>query len=455
MSPIGRPLAAALSLAAAVLAIAGVVVYVVYSPYAALASAFTVSGAMVCGWYAAGHRRHRPAWVAGAVVALVATLALLLDTRRDAGLALVIVVSAVLSVVSARVALRHGIAVERAASGVRAERSERPALLVNPRSGDGKAALTGLVAAAKDRGITVLELGPDDDLEALARQAIAEGADVVGMAGGDGSQALVAQVSSRSGVSMVCIASGTRNHFAADLGIDRNDVVAGLAAFDKAVEYQVDLGLVVDGTGTERVFVNNVVMGVYGKAVQLPGYREAKRATVIEVLQQYAGPEAFDLRFAGPDGTPHPPPDLLFVGNNPYQMTNLSGFGSRSRLDVGELGIVSVRIDHPDQLAQLAVLEATHHPELFPGWREWTAPDFTVDSGAPIEAGIDGEAVMLHPPVRFTLGPGVVRVRVPHPVRRSRLGLPSPIRTLARLAGGLRRARRSASSKPAAAADHL
>lgn len=449
MSAVSRRLAAAMSLGAAVLALAGVVVYVVYSPYAALASVFTVSLAMVCGWYAAGHRRHRPAWVAGAVVALVITAALLLDTRRDAGLALAIVVLAVVSVVSARVALRHGLAVERAASGVPAERSVQPVLLVNPRSGDGKAARTGLMDAARGRGITVLELHPGDDLAALAHQAIAEGADVVGMAGGDGSQALVAQVASRSGVAMVCIASGTRNHFAADLGVDRADVLAGLAAFDDAVEYHVDLGLIVEGDGTERVFVNNVVMGVYGKAVQSPGYREAKRDTVLEVLQEYAGPKAFDLRFDGPDGAPHPAPDLLFVGNNPYQLTHLSGLGARPRLDAGELGVVAVRIDHPDQLARLAALEAAHHPTLFPGWREWTTTEFTVDSGAPIEAGIDGEAVTLKPPVRLSVVPGMVRVRVPHPGRKSRLRrIPSPIKTLARLAGGLHTAPSDPAGQP-------
>ncbi len=443
MSTVGRGLAAAWSLATAVLAVAGAVVYIVYSPLAALASVVTVSGAIVCGWYAAGHRRRRPEWLAGAVVAVAATGALLLDTRRDAGLAAAIVLLAVVSVVSSRVALRHGIAVARAAVGARVDRCGRPVLLVNPRSGDGKAERTGLVAAARGRGITVMELGPGDDLEALAGQAIAEGADVLGMAGGDGSQALVAQVASRSGLAMACIASGTRNHFAADLGVDRTDVVAGLAAFDEAVECQVDLGLIVDGDGVERVFVNNVVMGVYGRAVQLPGYREAKGATLIEVLQQYAGPEAFDLRFAGADGAPHPPPDLLFVGNNRYQVTNLSGFGSRARLDAGELGVVSVRIDHPAQLLKLATLEAAHHPKLFPGWREWTTPEFVVGSGAAIEAGVDGEAVVLHPPVRFTVVPGILRVRVSHHGRGSRLHrIPSPIKTLARLAGDLHRSLR-------------
>lgn len=431
-----RRLAAAVSLVTSALALVGVVVYIAYNPLAALASVFTVSAAMVCGWYAAGHRRRRAGWAAAAVVSLIGTLALLLDTRRDAGLAVTIVIFALTSVASARIALRHGITLERHSIGIAAGPCQHPVLLVNPRSGDGKAQRTGLVDTARQRGITVVELRADDDLEALAEQAVTDGADVLGMAGGDGSQAVVARVAARRGVPLVCIASGTRNHFAADLRVDRSDVIAGLDAFGDAVEYRVDLGLIVDGAGGERVFVNNVGMGVYGSAVQAPEYREAKGSTVMEVLQQYAGPQVFDLRFAGPDGTPHPQPDVLFVGNNPYQLTNLSGFGSRTRLDTGQLGVVSVRIDHPSELAQLAALELSHRPRLFAGWREWTTPDFVVDSGGPIEAGVDGEGVTMAPPVRFTVLPSAVRVRVPRPVHPVRFGrVPSPLRTLARLVG--------------------
>ena len=61
------------------------------------------------------------------------------------------------------------------------------------------------------------------DLEQLARDAIARGADCLGMAGGDGSQALVASIAVECGVPFVCVTAGTRNHFAQDLGLDRED----------------------------------------------------------------------------------------------------------------------------------------------------------------------------------------------------------------------------------------
>ena len=128
-------------------------------------------------------------------------------------------------------------------------------------------------------------LGPGDDLRRLAEQAVAGGADVLGMAGGDGSQALVAGVAAAHDVAFVCVPAGTRNHLAMDLGLDRDDVVAALDAFGAAVERRIDLGLV-----DERVFVNNATMGLYAKIVQSPAYRDHKVDTALELLPGHARP---------------------------------------------------------------------------------------------------------------------------------------------------------------------
>ena len=150
-------------------------------------------------------------------------------------------------------------------------------LVINPRSGDGKAARVGLAAAAARRGVRTIELGPGDDLRELAEQAVDAGADVLGMAGGDGSQAVVAAVASAHGVAHVCIPAGTRNHFALDLGLDRDDSVGALDAFTAGVERRVDLAAV-----NGRVFVNNASLGVYASVVQsdgVPGREAADLAT--------------------------------------------------------------------------------------------------------------------------------------------------------------------------------
>ena len=286
----------------------------------------------------------------------------------------------------------------------------RPVLLMNPKSGDGKVGRFNLVEEARRRGIEPVVLAPGDDLLQLAEQAVADGADVIGMAGGDGSQALVATVASRNDVGFVCVPAGTRNHLAMDLGLDRDDVVGALDAFGKAVERRIDLGLVGD-----RVFVNNATAGLYAKIVQSPAYRAHKVGTALELLPAMLGPDAtpFDLRFTGPDGTPHASAHLIMVSNDRYQLGSGEGFGSRRTIDGGNLGIVAATFRSSAELARLLESGATGRNWRPPGWVEWAAASFQLESGQPVEIGIDGEAVVLDPPIRFRTLPGALRVRIP------------------------------------------
>ena len=184
-------------------------------------------------------------------------------------------------------------------------RPAKPVLIVNPRSGGGKAARFDLVGQCRARGIDPILFEPGDDLTALATAAVRAGADALGMAGGDGSQAAVAAIAAEHDLPYVCVPAGTRNHFALDLGIDVNDVVGALDAFSDGHERRIDLGRV-----NGRAFVNNVAMGVYGAVVQSSAYREHKVRTVIDMMPELIGPRAepFDLRFIGQDGGPTTPP---------------------------------------------------------------------------------------------------------------------------------------------------
>ena len=175
-------------------------------------------------------------------------------------------------------------------------------LIVNPRSGGGKAARFDLVAQCRGRGIDPVLFEPGDDLTTLATEAVHAGAEALGMAGGDGSQAAVAAVAVEHDLPYVCVPAGTRNHFALDLGIVRNDVVGALDAFSNGEERRIDLGRV-----NGRPFVNNVAMGVYGAVVQSSAYREHKVRTVVDMMPELVGPKAepFDLRFVGHDGRPY------------------------------------------------------------------------------------------------------------------------------------------------------
>src|SRR5947199_138340 len=157
-------------------------------------------------------------------------------------------------------------------------------LIINLKSGGGKAERFDLAAEARRRGIEPIVLCPGDDLQELADDAIARGADVVGMAGGDGSQALVATVASKHGIPHVVVPAGTRNHFALDLGLDRDDVVGALDAYSDAVEHVIDLAEV-----NGRTFVNNASLGLYARIVQSPEYRDAKAQTTLDMLPDLLG----------------------------------------------------------------------------------------------------------------------------------------------------------------------
>jgi diacylglycerol kinase family enzyme len=262
----------------------------------------------------------------------------------------------------------------------------RPVLLMNPKSGGGKVERFGLVEEARRRGIDPVVLGPGDDLRQLAEQAVADGADVLGMAGGDGSQALVAGVAARE------------------------DVVGALDAFGAALERRIDLGLV-----GERVFVNNATVGLYAKIVQSPAYRDRKVGTALELLPQMLGPHAapFDLQFTGPDGSEQSSAHLILVSNDRYELGRAEGFGSRRRIDAGTLGIVAAKFQTTHDAARFAQRQPSERTRRPEGWLEWTDTSFEVRSSQPVEVGIDGEALLLDPPIRFRIVPGALRVRIP------------------------------------------
>jgi len=282
----------------------------------------------------------------------------------------------------------------------RAEPPDRAVLFYNPKSGGGKAERFHLADEARKRGIEPIELQRGQDLETLVRDAVARGADGLAMAGGDGSQAIVAMVAAELNLPYACIPAGTRNHFALDLGVDRNDVVGALDAFVNGGERVVDLAEVNDG-----VFVNNVSLGLYADAVQRPGYREAKMHTILDTVPDVLGPDAAapNLEWDGPNGRESAV--AILISNNQYRMGRAIGSGTRPRLDRGVLGITV--------LAPITGDRGSISRKL--GMQQWTVPEFEVQSGQLVPAGIDGEAVTLQAPVRFRIRPHALRVRVaPH-----------------------------------------
>ena len=213
------------------------------------------------------------------------------------------------------------------------------------------------------------------------------------MAGGDGSQALVASVAAQAGIPYVCVPAGTRNHFALDLGLNRDDVVGALDAFADGVEQRIDLATV-----NGRTFVNNASLGLYAKVVQSPEYRDAKLRTAAAMLPDLLGPAAdpLDLCFTGPGGEEHQTAQLILISNNPYQLVPMEGgAGTREQLDTGLLGIVAVTISDAAAADAFFALQALGQASRYAGWMEWAAPRFEITSAAEVEIGVDGEALRM------------------------------------------------------------
>jgi diacylglycerol kinase family enzyme len=285
----------------------------------------------------------------------------------------------------------------------------RPWLLINPWSGGGTAERVRLADAARSAGITVHVLSRGEDTTALARAAVRAGADALGVAGGDGSLGPIAAVAIEADVPFVCIPAGTRNHFAGDLGLDRADPIGALAAFS-GLERWIDTAMVGD-----RVFLNNVSIGAYADVVAQPEYRERKLDTARVTLRRIVRGEqpAAAIAFRDPMGTEQRNVALLMVANNAYALRRAGRFGTRGRLDAGALQVSVLRTRSGAGLARALLGALTAPPSAAAAWTQWDARDLCIDSDEPVPAGVDGESILLAPPVRLRSRPRSLRVLIP------------------------------------------
>ncbi|HEU4865619.1 MAG TPA: diacylglycerol kinase family protein [Actinomycetota bacterium] len=412
-SPDGRHRLAAIAAIALIAASVGALVMGLGRELVRLvASAPLLAVAVFAMWYAltrTGWRRFVGA--AFTVAALIGIwIVAALGERTNVMLAIVGIALLVVAAALGRWALGRDVRTLKAepTAGARVAPAARGVLLINPHSGGGKAERLGLEGACTERGIEPVVLDPGDDLQALALDAIERGADVIGMAGGDGSQAVVASVAAARDVAMVVVPAGTRNHLALDLGLDRDDLIGALEAFGDAVERRIDLGEV-----NGRVFVNNVSLGLYASIVRSPEYRDAKIDTTLSTLPSVLGPGSapFDLSFVGPDGTRHDGAHVVQVSNNPYGRTPPTA--SRPRLDTHRLGVITLEIDDDRSAARFFSTLAEGHPERYRGFAAWTPTTFEVCSKKAVDVGLDGESLAIAPPLSFSIRPDALHVRLP------------------------------------------
>jgi diacylglycerol kinase family enzyme len=261
-----------------------------------------------------------------------------------------------------------------------------PFLLINPRSGSGSPSADELAAAAREHGIEAYLLEPGDDSRELALRS---GAEIVGMAGGDGSLAPVAAAALETGASFVCIPFGTRNHFARDVGLDRNDPLAALAAFDAGREKRIDVGRVGD-----RLFLNNVSFGSYARLVHRREHHRRRGEALARAKALLAVARKRHRLHACIDGEPIDA-RVLFVGNNRYEV-ELFTLGERAQLDRGELNLWTAAGWWPT------------------AWEERSASSFRIELPVPrVPAAIDGEPALLESPLELESIAGALCLLVP------------------------------------------
>jgi diacylglycerol kinase family enzyme len=387
-----------------------VLVSVIDDPVLGLVALVAVGVGVPLTWVGATRPRWRGRIAAVAVVLVTGGVAALAVSGRSAGEVVAVAATVAITSAAGMWALAWEIRSAVARRWSPAPPARHGVLLMNAKSGGGKVEKFDLQGECLRRGIEPVLLAPGDDLCALAEQAAAAGADVLGMAGGDGSQAVVAAVAAAHDLSFVCVPAGTRNHFALDLGVDRDDVVGSLDAYGDAREGRIDLA---DVNG--RVFVNNVSLGVYAQIVASDEYRDAKLRTTARMLPELLGPDAppSGLRVRMSDGAAVENPQIVIVSNNPYRLQSLAGFGTRAHLDRGVLGAAVLLLKSPADVSAVVAADAAGQLDQFPAWQTTQQPEFEVAADDMVAAGVDGEAVELTPPLRFVSRPRALTVRIP------------------------------------------
>jgi diacylglycerol kinase family enzyme len=371
--------------------------------------ALTLAGA----WWALTNKGLVRGVAAALAVAAPLTVLVLYTRARLTWVVLLAVGLLVLAVAAGRAALGRDAIPERMREHD-VPPPRRPFLIMNPRSGGGKVTRFGLKDKAEALGAEVVLLeGPGPvDVGELARQAVADGADLLGVAGGDGTQALVAGIAAEHDIPLLVISAGTRNHFALDLGLDREDPSRCLDALGDGVELRVDLGVIAD-----RPFVNNASFGAYAAVVQSPAYRNDKRGTTLDLLPGLLAGHQGPRLVARAGSVTVEGPQAVLVSNNVYGMGDIAGLGRRARMDRGTLGVFAVTVTSAVQAAGL--VRGTQSR----GLTRLAGREVVVDADASqIPVGVDGEALLLDTPVRCTVQPAALRVRVP----RDRPGVPDP-----------------------------
>jgi diacylglycerol kinase family enzyme len=295
-------------------------------------------------------------------------------------------------------------------------------LILNPAAGGAAGYLGGLTESARERWIQVRVLEPGEDARLAALAAVESGADVLGVAGGDGSVAAVASVAVERELPLVVVPVGTLNHFARDLGLDLTRPLPALGAFCAGHERRVDVGRI-----NGHLFINNVSLGVYAEMLGDPSYRQDKLGVAQAKLQAALSDRELRraLRITPPEEAPLESVLAVVISNNPYEFARWNRLGQRHSLDTGMLQISVLDASTLEELEQLLAGTLLGAIEFRPALHHWTSERLEMGVlGERVRAGVDGELITFDAPLRFSIDPGALRVLVLKELPPSRQALP-------------------------------
>ena len=293
-------------------------------------------------------------------------------------------------------------------------------VIINPAAGVGRPILQALNAGLKDSGITwdVSITHKAGDAERLAKKAVEEGADIVGVHGGDGSVMEVASALRGASTPMAIFPGGTANVMSVELGIPSNDLDASIDFIAKGnyTTRRIDMGRVND-----RMFLLRIGIGLDADMMKSADQEIKNRFGMLA----YAFSALNEMRNLTPtlyrvqvDGEMHEIEGISCMIANSGNVA-IGGLTLSKKIDISDGALDVVIFRRADLLAMITVsaavvspnAEATESPQL----KHFQGREIVVEADPPQTISIDGEVIE---PITLTASilPGAVNVVVPDSV---------------------------------------
>ncbi len=253
-------------------------------------------------------------------------------------------------------------------------------LVVNPSAGSAPRAteLRRRLPAA-----LIVERADGQDLVELLH-AVAVGARVLGVDGGDGSASAAVAVARATGLPLLVLPGGTLNHLCRDLGLETVDDALDALAAGRAIYADV-------GTLDGEPFINTASLGAYPEFVAMRERLEQRLgklpAMVVAGVRTLVRAEPSLLEIDGRQTRVW----LIFIGNCRY-LPDGPAPSVRRRLDDGLLDVRLLVGEHPGARLRLLGAILAGRAAGTPVLRAWSAERLDVRSLAgPLRTAHDGE----------------------------------------------------------------